>query len=164
MPRAIVLFASLFFVALASGGAFVVYLAYNLAGISPAFYVETMQHAIHVMTPLAVVLNLGLLCTLASAVLARRERLCFYLLIGASICIIAAVLVTVLGNWPINNQIKTWSVTDPPPTWTQLRDAWWRFHLARAVALIGALSCVVVAALVRQDSRRRGLAASQPSA
>ena len=78
--RRVVLFASLFFVALASGGAFVVYLAYNPAGMSQAFYVETMQHGIRVMLPLAVVLNLGLVFTIASAVLARRDRLSFYLL------------------------------------------------------------------------------------
>jgi len=53
--------------------------------MSQAFYVETMQHAIHVMLPLAVVLNLGLFFTIVSAVLARRDRLSFYLSIAASI-------------------------------------------------------------------------------
>ena len=61
------------------------YLAYNPANMSQAFYVETMQHAIHVMLPLAVVLNLALFFTIVSAVLARRDRLSFYLSIAASI-------------------------------------------------------------------------------
>src|SRR5260370_38299507 len=108
MARGVILFASLFFVALASGGAFVVYLAYNPAGMAPAFYVETMQHAIRVMLPLAVVLNLGLVFTIISTVLAQRDRLTFYLLSAASICIMAAEVVTVFGNWPINNQIIKW--------------------------------------------------------
>lgn len=148
MARRIALFASLFFVGLTSGGAFVVYLVYNPASMAPAFYVETMQHAIRLLTPLAVVLNLGLFCTTASAVLAHRNRLSFYLLIAASICLIAAVLVTVLGNWPINNQIITWDSNSPPSNWTELRDEWWRFHIARAVLVITGLSCVVLAALV----------------
>jgi len=152
MARRIVLFASLFFVALASGGAFVVYLAYNPANMSQAFYVETMQHAIHVMLPLAVVLNLGLFFTIVSAVLARRDRLSFYLLIAASICIIAAVLVTIFGNWPINNQIITWAINSPPPDWTELRDEWWRFHVARAVMLIAALSFLRLRALLRRGT------------
>ena len=160
MPATIVLFASLFFVALASGGAFVVYLAYNPATIPADLWVPSMQHAIRVMLPLAVVLNLGLLFTIISAVLTRRDRRSFYFLVAASICILGAVLVTVIGNWPINDQIKTWSATAPPPTWTQLRDEWWRFHLARALMIMAGLSCVVVAALVREHPRRRDFPAT----
>ena len=130
MARRIILIASLLYDGLTSGGAFVVNLIYNPASKAPAFYVETMQHAIRVLTPLAVVLNLGLFFTIVSAVLARRDRLRFYLLIAASICIIVAVLVTVLGNWPINNQIITWDSNSPPSNWTKLRDEWWRFHIA----------------------------------
>ena len=151
MARRIVLFAALFFVALTSGGAFVVYLVYNPTGMSPAFYVETMQHAIRVLIPLAVVLNLGLLFTMVSAFLARRDRLSFYLLIAASICIIASVLVTAFGNWPINNQIITWGINSMPPNWTELRDEWWLFHVARAVMIIAGLSFLILAALVRRD-------------
>ena|SRR5437879_4188839 len=154
MARRIVLFAALFFVALASGGAFVVYLAYNPAGMSAVFYIETMQHAIRVMLPLAVVLNLGLLFTIVSAVLARRDRLSLYLLIAASICIIVAVLVTVFGNWPINNQIITWSINSPPSNWTELRDEWWRFHVARAVIGITGLSFLILSTLVRRDESK----------
>ena len=141
-------------VALASGGAFVVYLAYNPAGMSQAFYVETMQHGIRVMLPLAVVLNLGLVFTIASAVLARRDRLSFYLLIAATICIVTAVLVTVFGNWPINNQIITWHINSPPSNWTELRDEWWRFHVARALMLMAALGFVILRALPHRDISR----------
>src|SRR5260370_19284749 len=139
MARRIMLFASLFFVALTSGGAFVVYLAYNPAGMSAAFYVETMQHAIASLMPLAVVLNLGLLFTIVSAILARHERLSFYLLIAASICIITGLLFTVFGNWPINHQIITWSSNSPPSNWTELRDQWWRFPLPRTVLSFASL-------------------------
>jgi uncharacterized membrane protein len=154
MARRIVLFGALFFVALTSGAAFVVYLAYNPASMSPAFYVETMQHAIRVLIPLAVVLNLGLFFTIVSAVLARRDRRSFYLLIAASICIIAAVLVTIFGNWPINNQIITWGINSPPPNWTELRDEWWRFHVARVATHIAGLSFLIMAALVRRDTAK----------
>lgn len=156
MARTIVLFASLLFVALASGGAFVVYLAYDPSGMSAAFYVETMQHAIRVLLPLAVVLNLGLFFTIVSAVLARRDRLSFYLSMAASICIIASFLLTVFGNWPINNQIITWSINSPPSNWTELRDAWWRFHVARTVMGIGGLSFIILAALFRRNTSRQG--------
>ena len=156
MARRIILFASLFFVALTSGGAFVVYLAYNPAGMSAAFYVETMQHGIRVMLPLAVTLNLGLFFTVVSAVLARHDRLSFYLLIATGICIVASVLVTVFGNWPINHQIITWSSSSPPSNWTELRDAWWRFHVARAVMGMAGLSFIILAALLRRNTSKQG--------
>jgi uncharacterized membrane protein len=160
MPTMIVLFACLLFVVLASGGAFVVYLVYNPATTPADLWIPSMQHAIRVMLPLAVVLNLGLLFTIICAVLSRRDRQRFYFLLAASICILGAILVTVIGNWPINDQIKTWSATAPPPTWTQLRDEWWRFHLARTLMLIAGLSCVVVAALVRENPGMRNVPAT----
>jgi len=129
--------------------------------MSAAFYVETMQHAIGVMAPLAVVLNLGLFFTIVSAVLARHDRLSFYLLIASSICIMAAVLVTVFGNWPINNQIITWSINSPPSNWTELRDQWWRFHVARAVIVIAALSFQILASLLRRNVSKQGPMKSQ---
>jgi len=156
LARTIVLFASLLFVALTSGGAFVVYLAYNPSGMSAAFYVETMQHGIRVMLPLAVTLNLGLFFTVVSAVLARHDRLSFYLLIATGICIVASVLVTVFGNWPINHQIITWSSSSPPSNWTELRDAWWRFHVARAVMGMAGLSFIILAALLRRNTSKQG--------
>ena len=156
MMRRVVLFLALLFAALASGGAFVVYLAYNPAGMSAAFYVETMQHGIRSLVPLAVALNLGLFFTVVSAALARRDRPTLYLLVGASLCILAAVLLTVLGNWPINNQIITWSVNFPAPNWTELRDAWWRFHVARAVLHITGFGLLVLSTLLRGDLSRPG--------
>lgn len=153
MTQRIFLFAALFFVAMTAGGAFVVYLIYNPASLSPAFYVESMQHAIRVLIPLGVVLNLALVFTVVSGVLARGGRPSFYLLLAASLCIIVAVLVTVFGNWPINNQIITWSINSPPANWTELRDEWWRLHVVRTVMIITALSCVILAALRHDKSK-----------
>ena len=157
MARRIILFASLFFVALTAGGTFVVSLAYNPAGMSAAFYIDTMQHAIRTLVPLAVVLNLGLFFTLVSAILARHDRRSLYLLIATSICIITAVLFTVFGNWPINHQIITWSSNSPPSNWTELRDQWWRFHVARAVIIIGGLSLPIPGSLTSRHTSKKPL-------
>ncbi len=163
MPRTILLFASLFCVALASGGAFVVWLVYDPASATGVFWVPLMQHAILVMRPLAIVLNLGLLLTVISAVLSRRDRRRFYLLLGASGCLLAAVAVTVIGNWPINGQIGTWNPAAPPPHWTQLRDQWWLYHRARAAFLMVGLGCAVAATLAEPDTRTLAAEAIRPS-
>src|SRR2546423_11727881 len=118
MVRKSVLFAALFFVALVAGAAFAIWIDYNPAGMSPAFYTEKMQHAIRVFTvPLPTVVILGVFFTIVSTVLARRERPEFHLLIVASICIVAVALITAFGNIPINNQIKMWNVGSPPSNW-----------------------------------------------
>ena len=151
MAQKIVLFASLLFVALASGAAFVVWLDYNPVGMSSVFYVELMQHGIHALRPLGAVVNLAWLLTVVSAFLARRDRPVFYLMIAASSCVIAGAVITIFGNWPINNQITTWSINSPPSNWTDLRDEWWRFHIARVILEISGLCFLILASLARRD-------------
>jgi uncharacterized membrane protein len=151
MARKIVLFAALFFVALVAGAAFAIWIDYNPAGMSSAFYTEKMQHAIRVFTvPLPTIVMLGVLFTILSTLLARRERLDFYLLIAASVCIVAVALITTRGNIPINNQIRTWSINSPPPDWAQLAQKWWWFQTLRTLSAIAGLSLLTVTALVRR--------------
>ena len=148
MARIIVLFVALFFTALLAGGAFVIWIDYNPAGMSAAFYVEKMQHAIRVFTrPLPTIVMLSVLFSVTSAFLARRERPGFYLLVAATICAVAVALITAFGNIPMN-QIKTWSVVSPPSAWVELGAQWWRFQTARTIAAICGLALLILAALI----------------
>jgi uncharacterized membrane protein len=151
MVRKLVLFGALVFVALVAGAAFAIWIDYNPAGMSPAFYAEKMQHAIRVFTvPLPTIVILGTLFTIASTLLARNERPDLYLLIVASVCIVAVALITALGNIPINNQIKMWNINSPPPNWAELAQKWSSFQTLRTLAAIGALTFLTVTALVRR--------------
>jgi uncharacterized membrane protein len=155
MARKLLLFGALFFVALVAGAAFAIWIDYNPAGMSPAFYAEKMQHAIRVFTvPLPTVVILGVLFTIVSTILARRERPEFYLLIGASVCFIAVALITVFGNIPINNQIRMWNVSSPPSNWGNLAQKWWKFQTVRTIVAIGGLSLLIIAALARRHPSR----------
>jgi uncharacterized membrane protein len=152
MARRIVLFLALFFVALTSGAAFAIWLDTNPSGVSPIFYAEKMQHAIRVFTiPLNTVAILGVLFTIASTFLARRDRFSFYLLIAASICVIAATLITLLGSVPIINQIMTWSTTSPPSNWMEVGEKWLRFQAVRTILQTAALASVILSTLFRRD-------------
>lgn len=156
MTRKFVLFAALFFVALVAGAAFAIWIDYNPTGMSPAFYVEKMQHAIRVFTiPLPAVVVLGVAFTVVSTFFARRDRPDFYLLLAASLCIIAVALITVLGNIPINNQIKTWSINSPPSNWSELSVRWWHFQIVRTISAVGGLSLLILALLVRPATSRK---------
>lgn len=152
MARRIVLFAALFFVALMSGAGFAIWFDYNPTGMSPAFYAEKMQHAIGVLTvPLLTVVILGVFFTIVSTVLARSDRPILYLLIVASICVMAVALITAFGNIPINNQIVTWSINSPPSNWKELSEKWWQFQTVRTILAMTGLSCLILSALVRRD-------------
>ena len=152
MARRIALFAALFFVALVAGAAFAIWIDYNPAGMSPTFYAEKMQHAIRVFTiPLPTVVVLGVLFTVASTFLARRDRPAFYLLLAASACIITVALITAFGNIPINNQIMTWDINSPPSNWAELAEKWWQFQTVRTMAAIAGLGSLIAVALLRRD-------------
>ena len=151
MVRRLVLFGALFFVALVGGAAFTIWIDYDPAGMSPAFYTEKMQHAIRVFTvPLPAVVALGVLFTIVSTFLARRERPEFYLLLAASICILSVALITAFGNIPINNQIKMWNISSPPSNWQDLAQRWWQFQTVRTIAALSGLGLLIIAALTRR--------------
>src|SRR5437762_4745758 len=155
MIRKLVLFGALFFVALVAGAAFAIWIDYNPTDMSPAFYTEKMQHAIRVFTvPLPTVVILGVLFTIVSTILARRERPEFYLLLAATVCIVAVALITAFGNVPINNQIKMWKVGSPPSNWGELAQKWWWFQTIRTIAAIGGLGILIVTALARRSPSR----------
>jgi uncharacterized membrane protein len=150
VTRKFVLFAALFFVALVAGAAFAIWFDYNPSGMSAAFYTEKMQHAIRVFTiPLPAVVILGVLFSIIAAFLARSERPNFYLLIVASVCMVAVALITRFGNIPINNQIVAWSINSPPPNWQDLAHKWWQLQTVRTLVAMGALGFLILAALAR---------------
>lgn len=145
-------FVSLLFVALLAGSVFVIFLIVNPHGMSPVFYVETMQRAIGALTtPLSVVGGLAVLSTIVSAFSARGDRPRVYLLIAASVCVTGLALVTIFGNFPINDQIITWSGSSPPANWTKLRDKWWSFHVARSILAIAGLCFLILGTLAHRE-------------
>jgi uncharacterized membrane protein len=150
--RKFALFSALLFVALVAGAAFAIWFDYNPKGMSPAFYAEKMQHAIHTFTiPLPTVVILGVLFTVISTFLARSERPNFYLLMAASVCIIAVALITRFGNIPINNQILIWNISSPPSNWADLAQKWWELQTLRTALAIGALAFLISAALAQRN-------------
>ncbi len=155
MARRIVLFLALFFVALTSGAAFAIWLDTNPSGVSSMFYAEKMQHAIRVFTvPLNTVAILGVVFTIAATFFARRDRLSFYLLVAASICLLTATVITAFGSVPIINQLKSWSINSPPSNWMQVGEKWSRFQTVRTVLQIAALALVILSTLSRRDASK----------
>jgi uncharacterized membrane protein len=61
--------------------------------------------------------------------------------------LVVAAVVTRFGNQPINTVVMTWTAQAPAVNWTELRDAWWQWHIVRSVAGIGALVLTFMAVL-----------------
>lgn len=154
LTRKMVLFGSLLFVGLTAGAAYVIWFDYDPSGMSPAFFAETMQHAIRALTvPLPTIVVLGLLFTVIASFQARSDRAPFLLLTVASLCIICVALITRFGNIPINNQILTWNIASPPVDWARVAEKWWRLQTARVVLQTVALCLVSSAVLIRMSAK-----------
>jgi len=157
MTRSIFIFMALFFVALISGASFAIWLDNNFAGMSPSFFVEKMQHSIRALTlPLPIVAILGVFFTISATIFARRDLPSFYLLIAASLCIIAGAVTTVFGNVPINNQILTWTASSPPVNWQEISEKWWLFHSVRTIFTTAGLSFLIMAVLAGRAKNADG--------
>ncbi len=145
---AVARFASIFFAALVAGGMFVIWVGYDPAALSPSTYVEQQQNTIRALNVLMPVLGaLAILLTLTSAVLQRKDRKAFALLIVAAGFLMVSGLVTRFGNQPINAIVMTWDLARPPANWTELRDQWWGFHKLRTFSGLVALALITWASV-----------------
>ncbi len=134
------------------GVVFGTWLANNPFDLSAATYIEQQQHVIRALNTLMPILGaIGILLTIASAVLARDSCRTLYLLIAAIFCLVVAGLVTNFFNQPINSQVMTWNAQAPPSNWMELRNEWWQWHTIRMIAAILALSFLILATVVKRD-------------
>jgi uncharacterized membrane protein len=144
MTLSLVRLANIVFVALIAGGMFVIWAGYDPATLSPSTYVEQQQNAIRGLNVLMPVLGaIAVLLTLASAILQRKNRTVFVLLLVAAAFLVICGLVTRFGNQPINDLVITWDIARPPADWTELRDQWWGFHRLRTIC--GVIALILIA-------------------
>jgi len=149
MARSIVAFASLLLAALVVGTMFGIWLGYSPSDLSAGAYIEQQQHAIRALNVTMPLLGaLTALLTLVSAVQARGNPRQALFLFAAFGCFVTAGLITRLLNQPINAILMTWTAATPPTNWTELRDAWWRWHSLRTAFGVVGLSLLIGANLV----------------
>lgn len=148
MIQNIVRFFLLLVLALLVGTMFGIWVGFNPAALSATAFIEQQQNAIRSLNTLLPAM--GAACIVLAAILAvlsKNSRLSRFLLVGAVALLLFAALATRFANQPINALVITWSAQSPPSDWTQLRDQWWQWHIARTVAAIGALILVIIAIL-----------------
>ena len=148
MIGAIVNFMSLLLTSLLVGAMFGAWLMLQPGGREAATYVLLQQTAIRALNDVLPALGaLALLATLFAALAAFQDRTRLIMLAAASVCLVAAGIITRVANQPINAVVMTWAASAPPAEWTTLRDQWWSWHVSRlalgliAFALIIAPRC-----------------------
>jgi hypothetical protein len=90
----------------------------------------------------------GLLILLIGSWKARAAY--FYCILTALILFVIALIITLAIEVPIDNQIKTWTVTTIPADWKDIRDRWELYHTIRTFLTLTCMSFFIGAILNRK--------------
>jgi hypothetical protein len=130
------------------GSAYTFFFAFNPSHSAPSFWVARIQHSvIHAGVALFVVQPIGFACSVALAVLQRDREPAFAYLVVASAGMLIAALATRLGNIPINVEMRDWNPESLPAHHPARIRRWWRFHVARFVAMVVAFGSLILSAV-----------------
>ena len=144
MTKRLIRFFNVVMVALVAGSIFGIWLGYNPKDLSAPTFIEQQQSAITDLNTLMPILGLStILLTFASAILHKKEKRVFAILLMAALCLIISGLTTRFGNQPINSIVMTWDMNTPPDNWMELRDQWWTYHKIRTFSSLIALGLIV---------------------
>jgi uncharacterized membrane protein len=99
--------------------------------------------------PMAILLPLALLSALATLVLLWPDRTAaFWWLAAGFVLMVAALVITLAVEVPIDNQIETWTVATLPGDWRSIQSRWELWHTIRTFASIAAVVAVTISAVV----------------
>jgi uncharacterized membrane protein len=106
--------------------------------------------------PMALLLPLSLLSALVTLVLLRLgdRAAAFWWLLAGFLLMVAALVVTLAVEVPIDNQIQTWTAATLPGDWRSIQSRWELFHTIRTFASIAAVIAVTVSAVVTRPTER----------
>lgn len=144
MTNSIIRFFNVVMVALVAGTIFGIWLGYNPNDLSAPTFIEQQQSVITDLNTLMPILGLiTILLTLTSAIIHKKEKRTFIILLIAAFFLVLSGLTTKFGNQPINSIVMTWDMNVPPSNWMELRDKWWTFHEIRTLTAFIALLLIV---------------------
>ena len=146
----IVRFTNVILVALLAGVSLGIWIGFNPKDLPYDTFVGQQQNMLGSLRQLMVALVvLATLVTMVSAFLQRQNKLSFILLLSASLFLIGCILITALGNKPIDDMVMTWTAQSAPDGWTGIRDKWWTLHILRTLTELIAL-CLVTGTAIKK--------------
>jgi uncharacterized membrane protein len=105
--------------------------------------------------PMAILLPLALLSALVTLVLLWRDRTAaFWWLAAGFVLMVAALVITLAVEVPIDNQIQDWTAATLPADWRSIQSRWELFHTIRTFASIAAVIAVTISATIAAPRNR----------
>lgn len=149
MTIKVVRFLNIFAAALLAGTSFGIWLGFNPMHFSPSTYLEQQNHLVRSLNTFMIILVFGTtILTIISAFLQRTNKINSITLLVAAAFFISCIVITRLGNIPIQNAMLSWNANSLPENWNVFRDQWWTFHIMRTITELIAL-CLIVWTNVR---------------
>lgn len=146
-------FFDILIISLVAGSIFGIWRGYNPAAYSAATFLEVHQGAVRGLNVILPAMGFSaIVATALLAVLARRSGISLSLYLMALVAMVAAGLITRFLNQPINAEVARWTLETMPANWGELRDAWWRWHLARLGFSIAGAALLIAAVFVDRGS------------
>ena len=119
--------------------------------LSADTFIAVGRQMIHNLgVPMAILLPLALLSALiALTLLWRGDRAAaFWWLLAGFLLMVAALVVTLAVEVPIDNQIKAWTATTLPGDWRSIQSRWELFHTIRTFLSIAAVIAATISGVV----------------
>jgi hypothetical protein len=101
--------------------------------------------------PMAILLPLALLSAIVTLVLLWRGRgptAAFWWLLTGFVLMVAALVITLAVEVPIDNQIAAWTAATLPADWRSIQSRWESFHTTRTFLSIAAVVAATISATV----------------
>ena len=106
--------------------------------------------------PMAVLLPLALLSALVTLVLLWPDRtVAFWWLAAGFVLMLAALVITLAVEVPIDNQIETWTAATLSGDWRSIQSRWELWHTVRTFASIAAVVAATISAVVAPRPSRQ---------
>jgi uncharacterized membrane protein len=125
--------------------------------LSPETFVAVGHEMIQNLgVPMAVLLPLALLSALVTLVLLWPDRTAaFWWLAAGFVLMLAALVITLAVEVPIDNQIETWTAATLPGDWRSIQSRWELWHTVRTFASIAAVVAATISAVVAPRPSRQ---------
>jgi uncharacterized membrane protein len=140
----------LLFAALATGGLLVNWIGLGraMSRLSVSAYVEFHQHTNRTFVPYMPVVVVGALAGgVALAVMYGVHSIPGQLAAAGAVCYALVLIISLSTDVPINHQIASWSIQNPPREWAQIRARWIRFHVIRTLFSVPAFAIYLLAVM-----------------
>lgn len=131
-----------------------------MTSISAATYLEVghtifrnLAGPMSILFPAALLSMLGVLIGLFRQRRGKRLGWSFQLRLAGFLLFVAALVVTLRVNVPIDNQVKLWTIATLPADWQDVRERWQLFHALRTCLSLGGLALILVGELYFGDEQ-----------